>query len=86
MEALIEFVTDNPLYAVGTALLLILLIVALVKKMLKVAIIAVALNVGYTYYLHDMAQDAYAKAEAKAEDIKDKTEDLIDAAGNIIDR
>ena len=84
MEALIEFLTENPLYALGIAVGVLLLIVALVKKMLKFAIIVVVLNAGYGYYLQDMAQDAYSKAEAKIDAAKDKADDLIDEAGSLI--
>ena len=84
MEALIEFITHNPLYGAGLAAGIVLLLIALVKKMLKFAIIVVLLNAGYAYYLQDMAQDAYAKAEDKMDVAKDKAEDLIDEAGSLI--
>ena len=84
MEALIEFITQNPLYGAGLAAGVMLLLIALIKKMLKFAIIAVVLNAGYAYYLQDMAQDAYAKAENKVDVAKDKAEDLIDKASSLI--
>jgi hypothetical protein len=84
MEALIEFVTQNPLYGLGIAAGVLLLLVALVKKMTKFAIIVVILIAGYGYYLQDMAQDAYSKTEAKVDVAKDKAEDLIDEAGALL--
>lgn len=84
MEAVIEFVTQNPLYGAGIVIGVLLLTVALVKKMLKFAVVVVALNVSYGYYLQDMAQEAYAKAGAKVDLAKDKADDLIDEAGSLI--
>ena len=52
--------------------------------MLKFAIIVVLLNAVYAYYLQDMAQDAYSKAEDKIDVAKDKAEDLINEAGSLI--
>ena len=86
MEALIEFLTENPLYALGIAVAALLLIVALVKKMLKFAIIVVVLSAGYGYYLQDMAQEAYSKAEARVDATKDKADDLIDQAGSLLEQ
>ena len=88
MEQLIDFLTNNPLYAAGVVVLTLLLLVALIKKMVKVAILAVALNAGYVYYLQDAAEKAYAdtqdKVEQAAEQATDKAGDLIDEAGNLI--
>jgi hypothetical protein len=84
MEALIDFVTQNPLYGIGIVALVLLLLFALMKKMIKLVIIAILLNIGYVYYLQDMAQDAYARAEAKYETAKEKTKNLIDEAGSLI--
>ena len=84
MEALVEFISDNPLYAVGIALLLLFLIFALIKKMVMVAIIAIILNIAYVYYLQDMAQDTYARAEARVGKAADKAADLFNEAGSLL--
>ena len=84
MDQLIDFVTNNPLYAVGVVVLTLLLLVALVKKMVKIPILAVALNAGYVYYLQDTAEKYYASSEGKMERVKDKAGDLIDEAGDLI--
>jgi ElaB/YqjD/DUF883 family membrane-anchored ribosome-binding protein len=86
VEALIEFITQNPLYGVGLVALVLLLLFALIKKMVKLIIIAVLLNLGYGYYLQDMAEDAYARAEAKYKSARDQAENLIDEAGSLIKR
>ena len=72
MEALIDFVKANPLYAAGAAALLLFVIIALVKKAVKVAVIALALNFGYGYYLNDLAQDYYEQAQEKMAQAKER--------------
>jgi c-di-AMP phosphodiesterase-like protein len=91
MEQLIDFVTENPLYAVGVVLFTLLLLIALVKKAIKIAILAVALNAGYIYYLQDSAEKYYAKGQDKVEQISqeaskvgEQAENLLDEAGNLI--
>ena len=84
MEALIEFITQNPLYGAGIAALIIFLIISLIKKMFVMALIAIALNVAYVYYLQDIAEDAYAKAGSQYESTKDRVDKLVDKAGSLI--
>ena len=84
MQAVIEYLTQHPLYAVGAIVLLLFLIIALVKKMIKVAILAVALNMAYGYYLNDVARDAYAKAKSSYKATKGTAKDLFDEAGKLI--
>ncbi len=88
MEQLLDFVANNPPYAVGLVVLSLLLLVALIKKMVKVAILAVVLNAGYLYYLQDAAGKTYADAQDKVEEVAekatDKAGDLMDKAGNLI--
>lgn len=88
MERLLDFVASNPLYAAGLAALGLLLLVALIKKMLKVAILTVVLSAGYVYYLQDAAEKAYADAQHKVDDAAEKATDkagnLMDKAGNLI--
>ena len=76
MEAIIELILDNPLYGVGLAALLLLLLFSVVKRMMKVFIIAIVLSVAYIYYLNDAADDVLAKS-------KEKAENLIDDAGSL---
>jgi hypothetical protein len=84
MEALIEFITQNPLYGIGVVALLLFMVFALIKKMFILAIIAIALNAGYVYYLQDIAEDAYARAGSKYESAKEQAENLMDKAGSLI--
>lgn len=80
MEQLIEFLTDNPLYALGIVVLALLLVFALFKKMMKIALLAVVLMAAYIYYLQDSADKAYARAQDRAERVIDKAGDLFDDA------
>ena len=91
MEQLIDFVTENPLYAAGVVLFTLMLLIALVKKAVKIAILAVVLNAGYVYYLQDTAEKYYAKGQDKVEKLSkeaskvgDQAENLLDEAGNLI--
>lgn len=86
MDALIHFVTQHPLYGLGIIAGALFLIMALVKKMVKIAIIVVILNAAYGYYLQDIAKHAYSRAGAKYDMAKDKVDNLMDEAGVIIDK
>ena len=84
MEAVIEFVTINPLYGLGIVAGVLFLLFALVKKMVKVAVVVVILNIAYGYALQNMAQEAYTRAQTQYELAKDKAENLIDDADSLI--
>ncbi len=77
MQSVIDFITANPLYGVGLALLLVFLIFSLVKKAVTLVVIAVLLNLGYGYYLHDMAQTAYDKAADAVKDAAEQAGDMM---------
>lgn len=77
MQQVIDFIAANPLYGVGLALLLAFLIFSLVKKAVKLIVIAVLLNVGYGYYLHDMAQTAYDRAISTVKDAADQAGSML---------
>lgn len=96
MEALFDFLKDNPLYtAVGAALFL-FFIISLLKKGVTLAIIALLLNAGYGYYVNDLAQDYYKQAEKKVEEARkhyeavqeemDKAGEAVDKAGDLFDK
>ena len=72
MERLIEFVTENPLYAIGVVVLTLMLLVALVKRALKTAILALLLIAGYLYYLHESAEKHYARGQEKLEGLTEE--------------
>ncbi len=72
MQPVIDFVSANPLYGAGLVLLLVLLAVGLIKRAVKLVAIAALLNVGYGYYLHDAAANAYQKAQETVEDVAGK--------------
>lgn len=79
MDAVIELLKDNPIYAAGLALLLLLLVFSLAKRMMKVLLLAIALNIAYVYFLQERAEDLYASGKKQAEE-------LIDEAGKLIKR
>ncbi len=78
MDALLDFIQDNPLYAVGIVALLLLFVIALFRKMFKLALLAVVLNVLYVVYLQELAEEAYSDAEAAIDAVRDQAEDLAD--------
>lgn len=82
MEAVIEFLQANPLYAAGAAVLIILFVVSLIMKAVKLIVIAVVLNLAYGYYVQDTAEDAYAKANRTIESAVDTA---VDSTKNILD-
>lgn len=84
MEALVEFISQNPLYGAGIVLGVVILLIALAKKMLKLAIVAIVLTAAYVYYLHDMAEETYSKAEKKFEDVRDSADQLIDDTRSLL--
>ena len=84
MHAVIDYLSQHPLYALVAVLLLLFLVIAVVKKMLQIAILAVALNVAYGYYLHDNARGAYAKAKSTYKAGKRSAKTLFDEAGELI--
>jgi len=77
MQPVIDFITANPLYGIGLALLLAFLIFSLVKKALKLVVIAVLLNVAYSYYLHDLAHTAYERAESTVKEAAEQAGDML---------
>ena len=78
MEPLIDFLNNNPLYALGIVVLLLLLTFAIIKKMVTFAVIMAILAGAYFYYLHDTANDFANRAASSLESIKDKTMDLLE--------
>lgn len=80
IQPIIDFLEANPLYAVGGAIFLLFLIYSLVKKAIKLVVIAIILNLAYGYYLADMANEFYSKASNTVEDVRQKAEDIVEDA------
>lgn len=80
MQPVIDFVVANPLYGVGIAVLLLFLVVSLVKQAFKLALIALVVSGVYSYFLHDLANDAYARAATAAEAVAGQARELLDDA------
>ena len=78
MVEVLEFLQANPLYAVGAVVLIIFFIISLIKKAIKLAVVAVLLNLGYGYYVQDIAQDAYEQANQKIESVVDTAKDVLE--------
>jgi len=77
MVAIIDFLQANPLYAVGLVFLVLFLLITLIKKAIKLLVLAVVLNIGYGYYLHDIS-DAYQQANKSIESAVDAAKDVLD--------
>jgi hypothetical protein len=77
MTAIIDFLQANPLYAAGLVVLLLFFIISLVTKAIKLVVVAVILNIGYGYYLHDIS-DAYQQANQKVESAMDTVKSALD--------
>jgi len=75
--AIIDFLQANPLYAVGLVFLVLFLLISLITKAIKLLVVAVVLNIGYGYYLHDIS-DAYQKANDSIESAVDVAKDVLD--------
>ena len=89
MEDLLDFLKANPLYTAGAAALLLFFVISLLKKGIKLAIIALLLNAGYGYFIHEKAQEYYAQLEQKAEAAKEKldaTKKQYDTMKNAMDK
>ena len=84
MASFIEFLQGNPLYIVGLFFLIIFFIVSLLKKAIKLLVIALILFIGYSYYLNDIfdeyqsSNEAFGLLESKAEELVDKVKDTLD--------
>jgi hypothetical protein len=74
--AIIDFLQANPLYAVGLAVLIMFFIISLITKAIKLLVIAVVINLGYGYYLHDIS-DAYQEANKSIESAVDVAKDAL---------
>ena len=77
MQQMLDFAITNPLYGVGLTLLLALLAVSLIKRAVTLIVIAVLLNVGYGYYLHDAAMSYYDRAAKSVEGAVKQAGDLV---------
>ncbi|MEW6645977.1 MAG: hypothetical protein AB1450_02095 [Pseudomonadota bacterium] len=84
MQQILDFIIANPLYGAGLAILLLLLVISLIKRAVKLVVVAVLLNVGYGYYLHDAAMSYYDKATRAVEDAAEQATDAAARAGEMI--
>ena len=84
MTSFIEFLQDNPLYIVGLALLIIFLIISLIKKAVKLIVIAVILFVGYSYFLND-SFSGYDSLKGNLESLENKADKVVETAKEVLD-
>lgn len=77
MQPILDYVMAHPLYGAAAAVLLLFLLTSLLKKAFKLALIALVLNLGYGYFLHDLAMDAYERASAAAGKAADEAREAI---------
>jgi len=76
MVTFIDFLGTHPLYAVGGALLLLLILYALMKKLFNLALIALLLTLIYLYYVHNLAHQVES-ATGSAGALVDKAEKFL---------
>lgn len=84
MQQIMDFIIANPLYGAGLAVLLLLLVIGLIKRAVKLVVVAVLLNVGYGYYLHDAAMSYYDKATRAVEGAVEQASGAATRAGEMI--
>lgn len=77
MESLIEFLQSNPLYIAGFVCLIIFIVMSLIKKAIKLAVVAVILFAGYSYYLNDISA-VYQESTERIKLIESKAKELVD--------
>ena len=75
MESIIAVVEQNPIYGLIGALLVVFVIVSLLKKLLFVALCAVAVLAGFTFYLQSTGQEVPERTGAITERLVDTTKD-----------
>lgn len=76
MEVMFDYAMDNPLFGAVALGLLFFLGLTLFKKMFKLVLLAIVLNVVYFYYLHDIANDYYTQVEGVADEVMDSVKGL----------
>lgn len=81
METIISVVEQNPIYGLIGALLVVFVIVSLLKKLLFVALCAVAILAGFTFYLQSTGQEVSERTEALTERLLDTTKDATRKLG-----
>ena len=81
METIISVVEQNPMYGLIGALLVVFVIVSLLKKLLFVALCAVGILAGFTFYLQSTGQEIPERTEAITERLVDTTKDATRKLG-----
>ena len=79
MEDLIEKLINDPKLLVGVAVLAILMIFSIFKKMMKLLIVVFILTIGLLVYMIQTDQgidEVIDEGKAKMEELKEKAEDL----------
>ncbi len=79
MEDLIEKLVNDPKLLVGVAVLAILMIFSIFKKMMKLLIVVFILTIGLLVYMIQTDQgidEVIDEGKAKMEELKEKAEDL----------
>lgn len=77
MNSFVEFLQANPLYIVVAVALIIFLIISLIKKAVKLAVIAALLFFAYSYYLND-SFSSYESLEGKAKQAVEMAKEALE--------
>ena len=83
MPAAIEFIQNHPLYGVALALIIVFVVLSIIKKLVTFALIAVALLIGYGYFLHLRGEEERLPSVKKViEQLQDKAKEAVEKAKN----
>ena len=83
MESILDTLTSNPLYMVGAAVLGIVILVFLLKKVFKLAIILLILGIGYVGYLYFTDSNPQKTIEKQLKAGKKKIEEVDKATQDV---
>ena len=87
MEQALTFLQDNPIYMAGAVILLVFIVIGLLKRAFKIALLALVLFGIYSWYINDQAsaqdlakniKESLEKASSELKDAKEAGEKLID--------
>lgn len=92
MESIIESLTSNPMYMVGAAVLGLVILVFLLKKVFKIAIIVIVLGLGYVGYVYftdgnpkRTLEKQFKSGKEKFEDVDKATKDMRKDLDKVLD-
>ena len=83
MESIVETFTSSPIFLVGGAVLAIVLVFFILKKLVKMAIILVVLGIGFVAYLYFTGENPVEFIEENIKTGKDKLGEIDKATKDL---